>query len=138
MANNVSETKTENIFRDFYCSTTFIEKSAIPTEYGFKSKKGTRYKGYPDFFKDLENYVIVVEAKATIHKNAIEEVQFYMLTNNIHKDIIGIAISGQTGKHLKVSYFYKAANDTNIIEFSTKYQGRSVPNQESLFQIHEE
>ena len=120
MANNVSETKTENIFRDFYGSTTFIEKSAIPTDYGFKSKKGTRYKGYPDFFKDLENYVIVVEAKATIHKNAIEEVQFYMLTNNIHKDIIGIAISGQTGKHLKVTYFYKAANDTNIIEFSTK------------------
>ena len=88
MANNVSETKTENIFRDFYGSTTFIEKSAIPTEYGFKSKKGTRYKGYPDFFKDLENYVIVVEAKATIHKNAIEEVQFYMLTNNIHILII--------------------------------------------------
>ena len=120
MANNVSETKTENIFRDFYGSTTFIEKSAIPTEYGFKSKKGTLYKGYPDFFKDLENYVIVVEAKATIHKNAIEEVQFYMLTNNIHKDIIGIAISGQTEKHLKATYFYKAANDTTIIEFSTK------------------
>lgn len=120
MANNVSETKTENIFRNFYGSTTFIEKSAIPTEYGFKSKKGTRYKGYPDFFKDLENYVIVVEAKATIHKNAIEEVQFYMLTNNIQKDIIGMAISGQTEKHIKVSYFYKAANDTAIIEFSTK------------------
>lgn len=120
MANNVSETKTENIFRNFYGSTTFIEKSAIPTEYGFKSKKGTRYKGYPDFFKDLENYVIVVEAKATIHKNAIEEVQFYMLTNNIQKDIIGMAISGQTEKHIKVTYFYKAANDTNIIEFSTK------------------
>ena len=49
----VSETNTENIFRDFYGSTTFIEKSAIPDSYGFKSKKNTSYKGYPDFFKEV-------------------------------------------------------------------------------------
>jgi hypothetical protein len=48
----VSETKTENIFRDFYGAITFIEKSAIPNTYGFRSKKGTIYKGYPDFFRD--------------------------------------------------------------------------------------
>ena len=83
MRKNISETKTENIFRDFYGSTTFIEKSAIPAEYGFKSKKGTDYKGYPDFFKDLENYTIIVEAKAVAHNNAMEEVLFYMLNNNI-------------------------------------------------------
>lgn len=34
----VSETVTENLFRDFYGATTFIEKSAIPKEYGFRSK----------------------------------------------------------------------------------------------------
>ena len=46
----VSETVTENLFRDFYGANTFIEKSAIPSGYGFTSKKGTSYSGYPDFF----------------------------------------------------------------------------------------
>ena len=45
----VSETVTENLFRDFYGANTFIEKSAIPSGYGFTSKKGTSYSGYPDF-----------------------------------------------------------------------------------------
>ena len=36
----VSETVTENLFRDFYGANTFIEKSAIPSAYGFTSKKG--------------------------------------------------------------------------------------------------
>ncbi len=120
MKNNISETKTENIFRDFYGSTAFIEKSAIPAEYGFKSKKGTDYKGYPDFFNDLENYSIIVEAKAVDHNKAIEEVLFYMLNNNITKDIIGIAISGQDKKRLKVSYFLQVYGNKNIIEFSVK------------------
>lgn len=35
----VSETVTENLFRDFYGANTFIEKSAIPSGYGFTSKK---------------------------------------------------------------------------------------------------
>ena len=52
MANNISETITENNFRDFYGAKTFIEKSAIPNKYGFKSKKGTDYQGYPDFFME--------------------------------------------------------------------------------------
>lgn len=32
-----SETITENIFREFYGNGAFIEKSAIPSHYGFKS-----------------------------------------------------------------------------------------------------
>ena len=36
---NISETNTENVFRTFYGANTFIEKSAIPKEYGFVSKK---------------------------------------------------------------------------------------------------
>lgn len=119
MIKNTSETKTENLLRDFYGSKTFVEKSAIPTVYGFKSKKGTKYKGYPDFFLDRENYSIIVEAKAVAHKNAISEVEFYMDNNNIQKDIIGIAISGQTMKELKVSYFLKRQNQNIITEFST-------------------
>jgi len=71
MANRkTSETITENIFRNFYGSNTFIEKSAISSGYGFTSKKGTSYSGYPDFFYDSDDYCIVVEAKATDHTAA--------------------------------------------------------------------
>jgi len=46
----VSESITENIFREFYSKENFIEKSAIPNEYGFRSKNNTGEIGYPDFF----------------------------------------------------------------------------------------
>ena len=110
-----SETVTENIFRDFYGPNTFIEKSAIPTSYGFISKKGTEYKGYPDFFKDREDYSIIVEAKADDIKKAEEEVVFYMLNNKIHKDLVGIAVSGQSKDSLEVSYFFKSVDDSKIL-----------------------
>ncbi len=118
MKKNISETKTENIFRDFYGSTTFIEKSAIPAEYGFKSKKGTDYKGYPDFFLDRGLYAIIVEAKALLHAQAQEEVQYYLLNNNLRnkKDLIGIAISGQTKNALKVTYYYLLKGQKEIVE----------------------
>ncbi len=103
----VSETTTENIFRSFYGCETFIEKSAIPKEYGFKSKSGTDLSGFPDFFRDEEEYCIVVEAKANNQASAIVEVNFYMSENAINKDILGIAISGQKNNELEVNYFYK-------------------------------
>ncbi|EJG4476407.1 hypothetical protein M9729_002758, partial [Enterococcus faecalis] len=56
--NKSSETVTENIFRSFYGAETFIEKSAIKASYGFKSKKGTDYAGYPDFFLELSDFAI--------------------------------------------------------------------------------
>lgn len=73
-----SETITENIFREFYGNGAFIEKSAIPSHYGFKSKKGTGYKGYPDFFRDNanEDFVIIVEAKAEIIKPLARKLNF--------------------------------------------------------------
>ena len=108
----VSETNTENIFRDFYGSTTFIEKSAISREYGFKSKKNTNYNGYPDFFKEVildngKRFFVIVEAKATNHQNACEEVLFYAKNNkiNIKDDIIAIAVSGQTKEDYKATYY---------------------------------
>lgn len=121
-----SETVTENLFRDFYGPSTFIEKSAIPKKYGFKSKQnnvqGVSTEGYPDFFLATDDYLIVVEAKATVHKKAQEEVQFYMLNNKyINKtDIIGIAISGQDQASLKVSYFYKLKGSNDIKKFGGK------------------
>ncbi|HHE3464278.1 N-6 DNA methylase [Pasteurella multocida] len=115
-----SESVTENIFRDFYKNESFIEKSAIPKEYGFKSKKGTGSDGYPDFFCDLNDYCVVVEAKAMKHSEAESEVKFYMLNNTIYSDIIGIAISGQTLEQIKVTYFYKLANSQEITPLKVK------------------
>lgn len=118
MKTNISETITENLFRDFYGNNVFIEKSAIPKEYGFISKSGTEYLGYPDFFKDCIDYVVVVEAKAIDHNKAKKEVQFYILNNTIEKDIIGIAVSGQTIESLKVTYYLKkyVDNETKILQ----------------------
>ena len=102
-----SETITENIFRDFYGASTFIEKSAIPKEFSFKSKKNSDYGGYPDFLREEEDYIIVVEAKPKEQKKAIDEVKYYMSENKITKDIIGMAVSGQNIEDFKVDYFLK-------------------------------
>lgn len=107
-----SETITENLFRKFYGPDVFIEKSAIPREFGFKSKKDSGKDGYPDFFLDKENFVIIVEAKASKHKDAEVEVQFYMEHNLIEKDMLGIAVSGQTEEDLQVTYYKKYYGDT--------------------------
>ena len=102
MAKRTSETITENLFRRYYGADIFIEKSAIPSVYGFISKKGTDYTGYPDFFKMDEEYCIVVEAKAIDHAAAQEETQYYVINNKINKDIIGIAISGQSVENIRI------------------------------------
>lgn len=112
-----SETVTENIFREYYGANTFIEKSAIPSVYGFTSKKGTNYAGYPDFFKMDEEYCIVVEAKATNHVAAQEETQYYIINNKIHKDIIGIAISGQSINNIKITYYLKLNEKSAFVTF---------------------
>lgn len=123
-----SETVTENIFREFYGSKTFLEKSAIDNSYGFKSKKNTPHTGYPDFFKDLTDFVVIVEAKALVHSKAEEEVRYYMDVNNITKNIIGIAISGQELNQIKVTYYYKIANDNTISTFETKDKLLTIDN----------
>lgn len=112
-----SETVTENIFREYYGANTFIEKSAIPSVYGFTSKKGTNYAGYPDFFKMDEEYCIVVEAKATNHVAAQEETQYYIINNKIHKDIIGIAISGQSIDNIKITYYLRLNGKSTFVTF---------------------
>lgn len=128
---NISESITENLFRNYYDPLTFIEKSAIPEEHGFKSKNNTDFKGYPDFFKDEENFVIVVEAKATNQKQAIAEVKHYMLNNNIDKDIIGIAISGQDLADIEVDYFLK--NESKCIHIDCDNVMLNLTNIDKLF-----
>lgn len=112
-----SETTTENIFRDFYGARTFIEKSAIPSACGFTSKNGTLYSGYPDFFHERDDFCIVVEAKADDHSAAQADVQFYMVNNLIRKDIVGIAISGQTKESIQITYYLKEAGKAAISTF---------------------
>ncbi|MFQ3790831.1 N-6 DNA methylase [Staphylococcus nepalensis] len=118
--NNISETVTENIFRLFYGPTTFIEKSTIPKYYKILSKENTGKDGYPDFFKDLNEFSIIVEAKALKHSAAEIEVKYYMENNEITKDQVGIAISGQHENRLKVSYFYKKENGKDIEQLQLK------------------
>jgi len=113
---NKSETKTENFFRKFYGTSTFIEKAAIPKTCGFKSKRGTVNIGYPDFFREEEEYAIVVEAKADDMKAAEDDLVFYMTKNSIKKDILGIAISGQSKSALSVSYWLRLFGNKEIVK----------------------
>lgn len=106
-SSKTSETKTENIFRCYYGADTFIEKSAIPTQCGFKSKNNTGAIGYPDFYREEDDYAIIVEAKGTDYDSAVNEVKFYAEYNDIKKDIITIAIAGQTEKTYKAGFFIK-------------------------------
>ena len=123
MTKKISETRTENIFRDFYGSDVFIEKNAIPDRYGFLSKQNTKNKGYPDFFlHDPEKeYFIVVEAKSLKQSEAEEEVKWYMENNNYENQaMVGIAISGQNLNQIKATYYYKKQDKTEIEELQTK------------------
>lgn len=121
-----SETITEEIFRGFYGTGTFIEKSAIPSCYGFKSKRKTEYKGYPDFFRDdpEEDFVIIVEAKADDYKSACDDVKYYALNNKIDKDIITIPIAGQT-EHSYRSGLFLSTEHNQYIELKT--DGKLLP-----------
>ena len=131
--NKISETKAENLFRGFYGSDVFIEKSAIPSEFGFTSKKGTSHSGYPDFFLDYKSFAIIVEAKPLKHSEAEDDVKFYMENNKIHKDIIGIAISGQELNQIKVTYFYKTLESKEVKSFLVKDRLLSLIDLEKTF-----
>jgi type I restriction enzyme M protein len=123
-AASVAESTTENLFREFYGAPTFIEKHDIPKYFGFQSKRdGSADGGYPDFFKDMESWLIVVEAKSgrpglrSDHAAAVADVRSYMTTNAVpHIDIVGIALSGQTLESLEVSYFFRKAGTDEIEE----------------------
>ena len=120
MNKKASETVTEGIFRNFYGATTFIEKSAIPSEYGFKSKSNIEEPGYPDFFYETDKYAIVVEVKPTIkqYTTACNEAKFYAKINNLKKDIFAISMAGQTEKDYQAGLYYLIDGD-KIKEFET-------------------
>lgn len=137
MAKKKSETKTENLFRSFYGTNTFLEKSAIPDYYGFTSKRKTGEKGYPDFFKDCDKYCIIVEAKADNFKLAIDEVKWYMEHNLIeNKDIIGIAISGQTKDSIQIKYFCKLLIDDNLSKIDNLTDAETILSLNNIEKIY--
>ena len=120
----MAESMTENLFREFYGASTFIEKRDIPKKFGFQSKReGSTVDGFPDFFKDMGAWLIVVEAKSgglgpkSDHAAAEADVRSYMTTNAVpHSDIVGIAVSGQTQESLRVTYFFRKAGTDEIEE----------------------
>lgn len=121
----MAESTTENLFRDFHGASTFIEKHDIPKTFGFVSKKvgggDAGNAGYPDFFKDMGDWLVVVEAKSgkagakSSHAAAEAEVQGYMSSNAVPDvDIVGIAVSGQTLDSLTVTYFFRQGGTDEI------------------------
>jgi hypothetical protein len=120
----MAESTTENIFREFYGASTFIEKRDIPRSFGFQSKRaGSTVDGFPDFFKDMGSWLIVVEAKSgepgprSDHAAAIADVRSYMTNNAVpHSDILGIALSGQTLDSLQVTYLFRKGETEEIEE----------------------
>lgn len=113
-----SEVKTESIIRSNYLPFLFYERTTIPLEFGFVSKgshsvyerKEKNYRpGSPDFFADLSNVYVVIEAKSTIDKHTMAENQviFYIRTSSLPpKPVIGVAISGQSKEELTVTYYW--------------------------------
>lgn len=118
----MAESTTENLFRTFHGAQTFIEKHDIPKDFGFLTKKdGGTDAGYPDFFNDMGDWLVVVEAKSgspgpkSSHAAAVAEVQGYMANNAVpDTDIVGVAVSGQTKDSLRVDYFFRKGGTDEI------------------------
>ncbi|MFS0717344.1 N-6 DNA methylase [Arthrobacter sp. 1P04PC] len=125
----MAESTTENIFREFYGASTFVEKRDIPKEFGFQSKRtGSVVDGFPDFFKDMGEWLIVVEAKSgepglrSDHAAAVSDVRSYMSNNAVpHADIVGIAISGQTLESLRVTHLLRRGESDEIEEMESPW-----------------
>nr|WP_167752267.1 N-6 DNA methylase [Streptomyces sp. S501] len=120
----MAESTTENLFREFYGASTFVEKRDIPKKFGFQSKrKGSTDDGFPDFFKDMGSWLIVVEAKSgepgprSDHAAALTDVRSYMTNNAVpHTDVVGIAVSGQTLESLRVTHLLRKGDSDEIEE----------------------
>lgn len=138
----MAESATENLFREFYGASTFVEKRDIPKSFGFQSKRaGSSVDGFPDFFKDMDEWLIVVEAKSgapgpkTDHAAAEADLRSYMANNAVpHADIIGIAISGQTAESLRVTHFFRKGGADVIEELD---EPRSLVSLETLTKHYE-
>lgn len=118
----MAEGTTENLFREVYGASTFIEKHEIPKKFGFRSKReGSTDDGYPDFFKGMGDWLVVVEAKSgapgpkSSQAAAEADVRSCMTNNAVSDaDLVGIALSGQTLETLEVTYFFRKGGSDEI------------------------
>lgn len=58
---------------------------------------------------------------------AQDEVQYYMINNKIHKDVIGISVSGQSRENICVTYYLKLMEMAEIKSFPQKNTLLSLP-----------
>lgn len=131
---SVNERKTEFIVSQHFQNDTYkkvhieMQKSDIPKInklLKYASKKGAG-AGYPEFiitFKDVQNFLVVVECKAdnsrhqskTLDKYsdfAVDGALLYSSFLSKEYDVLAIAVSGQTKRELKVSHFLQLKGES--------------------------
>jgi len=151
----MNEKKTENIVRDYFRKHGYYKDSNIIVEEQQSdnprikkllknaSKKGTK-GGYPKFIvtsKQYSDFVIIVECKANVSKHesktkdhyadyAVDGVLLYASYLKKEFDVIAIAVSGETKKHIKINHFLCLKGQpkeipsfgNNILSFENYYE----------------
>lgn len=137
---SVNERKTERIVSQHFDSDPYtkvnveLQKSDIPKIQKLlknASKRGNRH-GAPQYiitFKELPNFLIVIECKAdaTRHRSktldkygsyAVDDVLLYSSFLSKEYDVLAIAVSGQTKRELNVSHFLQLKGENAATEMS--------------------
>ena len=135
---SINERKTEKIVSQFLDKDTYkkvfveLQKSDIPKVSKLlksASKKGDG-RGYPEFiitFKDVANFLIVIECKGDVTKHqsktldkyadyAVDGALLYSSFLSKEYDVLAIAVSGQTQKELRVSHYLQLQGEPTAIE----------------------
>lgn len=135
---NVNERKTEQLVSRFLDKDTYkkvlveLQKSDIPKVSKLlksASKKGDG-RGYPEFiitFKEVANFIIVIECKGNVTKHqsktldkyadyAVDGVLLYSSFLSKEYDVLAIAVSGQTQKELRVSHYLQLQGEPTATE----------------------
>ena len=136
----INERKTEFIVSQHFQNDTYkkvhieMQKSDIPKVnklLKYASKKGSGV-GCPEFiitFKEVPNFLIVVECKAETSKHksktfdkydgyAVDGVLLYSSFLSKEYDVLSIAVSGQTKRELQVSHYLQLTSENTATELS--------------------
>jgi type I restriction-modification system DNA methylase subunit len=152
---NVNERKTEKLVSQFLDKNTYKkvlveqQKSDIPKVsklLKFASKKGGG-RGYPEFiitFKEVPNFIIVIECKGDVTKHqsktldkyadyAVDGSLLYASFLSKEFDVLSIAVSGQTQRELRVSHYLQLQGEPTSVEMDL---GNKLLNYESYLQSY--
>ena len=141
----MNERITESIVRDHFKNDSLFknirkieeQKSANPVIkklLSTASKKGSGKIGFPEFiisFDDLPDFLIIIECKSDTTKHesldktkpvdyAVDGILHYAKFLQKDFSVIGIAVSGQNTKEIKVSNFFFKKNQSNYEEQKAK------------------